>query len=69
MLFRSGQFQQSLPSNRYQLLRVRLDSELGFVPEISGNRMLVSVRFNRPDEQGRWVPCTEDLNFEMALCA
>ncbi len=65
----AGQFQQSLPSNRYQLLRVRLDSELGFVPEISGNRMLVSVRFNRPDEQGRWVPCTEDLNFEMALCA
>ena len=33
-----------------------------------GNRMLVSVRFQRADEQGRLLPCNDDLNFEMSLC-
>jgi cell division protein ZapD len=64
----AGQFQQSLPQSRYQLMRLRVASESGLVPEISGNRMLVSVRFNRPDDQGRLQPCAEDVNFEMALC-
>ena len=63
-----GQFQQSLPQGRYQLMRLRVDSASGMVPEISGNRMLVSVRFQRADEQGRLLPCTDDLNFEMSLC-
>jgi hypothetical protein len=30
--------------------------------------MLVSVRFNHPDEQGRLQPCSDDLDFEMMLC-
>ncbi len=64
----AGQFQQNLPQGRYQLMRLRVDSASGLVPEISGNRMLVSVRFNRPDEQGRLQPSNEDLGFEMALC-
>jgi cell division protein ZapD len=63
-----GQFQQNLPQGRYQLMRLRVAAELGVVPEISGNRMLVSVRFNHPDEQGRLQPCSDDLDFEMMLC-
>ncbi len=63
-----GQFQQNLPQGRYQLMRLRIDSSTGLVPEISGNRMLVSVRLNRPDDQGRLHPSTDDLAFEFALC-
>lgn len=64
-----GLFQQNLPQGRYQLMRLRFDASSGLVPEISGNRMLISVRLNRPDDQGRLQPSSDGLGFEMALCA
>ena len=43
-----GQFQQSLPQGRvYQLLRLRLPDGHDFVPEISGHRLMVSIRLMR----------------------
>ncbi len=65
-----GQFQQSLPPGRtYQLLRVRLDSEDPPVPEISGHRLMVSVRMMRPDAEGRLRPAPADTAFELTLCS
>ena len=65
-----GQFQQHLPAGRsFQLLRLRLDPALGLVPEISGNRLLVSVRLMRVDGDGRLQPCQDDAAFELTLCA
>lgn len=65
----AGQYQQSLPAGRsYQLLRVRLDPSLGLVPEISGHRLMVSIRFMRQEEEGRLRPATEELGFELTLC-
>lgn len=65
-----GQYQQSLPQGRtYQLLRVRLDETLELVPEISGHRLMVSVRLMRTDTDGRLRPCTSDIAFDLALCA
>jgi cell division protein ZapD len=65
-----GQYQQSLPPGRtYQLLRARIDDTLGLVPEISGHRLLLSVRFMRPDPEGRLRPVSTDTTFELALCA
>lgn len=65
-----GQFQQSLPAGRaYQLLRLRLDAGLDLVPEISGHRLMVSVRLMRMDAEGRLRPYTGDAHFELALCA
>jgi cell division protein ZapD len=43
------------------------DSEV--VPEISGHRLLVSVRMLRADVEGRLRPSTEDVDFEMTLCS
>jgi cell division protein ZapD len=64
-----GQYQQSLPAGRsYQLLRVRLDPSVGLVPEISGHRLMVSIRFMRQDEDGRLRPSTEEPGFELTLC-
>jgi cell division protein ZapD len=65
-----GQFQQSLPTGRaYQLLRLRLASSLELVPEISGHRLMVSVRLMRMDVEGRLRPYTGDAQFEIALCS
>lgn len=65
-----GQYQQSLPqSKQYQLLRLKLDGDEGLVPEISGHRLMVSVRFMKPDAEGRLKPVTSDCAFELTLCA
>jgi cell division protein ZapD len=70
VLANAGQFQQSLsPGKTYQLLRVRLDSSLQLVPEISGHRLMVSVRLMRAEPDGRLRPTQEDASFELALCA
>ncbi len=66
----SGQYQQSLPQGKsYHLLRVRLDDATDLVPEISGHRLMVSVRLMRADADGRLRPSGADAAFELTLCA
>jgi cell division protein ZapD len=66
----AGQFQQSLPAGKtYQLLRLRLDDAEELVPEISGHRLMVSVRLMRSDVEGRLRPAAVDTTFELTLCA
>ncbi len=70
LLAAGGQFQQSLAQGKtYQLMRVRVDPALGLVPEITGHRLMVSVRFMRPDADGRLRNAGVDTGFELALCA
>lgn len=65
-----GQYQQSLPQNKtYQLLRLRMDGSAGLVPEISGHRLMVSVRMMKTDAEGRLRPAGVDVAFELTLCA
>jgi cell division protein ZapD len=65
-----GQYQQSLPAGKvYQLLRVRVDGNDGPVPEITGHRLMVSVRMMRPDAEGRLRASGADTSFELTLCA
>jgi len=65
-----GQYQQSLPAGRtYQLMRVRLQSTEGLIPEISGHRLMASVRLMRPDAEGRLKPSSTDTTFELTLCS
>lgn len=66
----AGQYQQSLPQGRsFQLLRMRLDPALGLIPEISGHRLMISIRLMRQDEEGRLKPAPVDASFELTLCA
>jgi cell division protein ZapD len=66
----AGQYQQSLPPGKpFHLLRVRLDESLGLVPEISGHRLIVSIRLMRADGEGRLRPITEDQTLELAICS
>lgn len=65
-----GQFQQNLPQGRtYQLLRLRIDPALDLIPEISGNRLMVSVRMMRHAADDRMHACGEDASFELTLCS
>jgi cell division protein ZapD len=65
----NGQFQQALPSGRtFQLARLRIDPRLGLVPEISGNRLMISVRFMRMDGD-RMHASNEGAPFELTLCS
>jgi cell division protein ZapD len=64
-----GQLQQTLPQGRtFQLLRLRIDESLGVVPEISGNRLIVSVRLMRQDND-KMLASSENTPFELTLCA
>jgi cell division protein ZapD len=66
----SGQFQQNLPQGRtFQLLRLALDPALGLIPEISGNRLMVSIRLMRQGSDDHLHACAEDATFELTLCS
>lgn len=64
----SGSYQQQLAGKTYQLLRLRIDGSLGLVPEITGHRLMVSVRFMQPDADWRMAPSSADVPFELTLC-
>lgn len=65
-----GQFQQTLPQGRtFQLLRLTLDPAAGLIPEISGNRLMISIRLMQLENDDRLHPCAEDSSFELTLCS
>jgi cell division protein ZapD len=66
----SGQLQQNLPQGRtFQLLRLRIDPALHLVPEISGNRLMVSVRLMHEEAGDRLQPSSDNAQFELTLCS
>ncbi|MFT3858134.1 MAG: cell division protein ZapD [Aquabacterium sp.] len=66
-----GQYQQSLKESRpFQLLRLRIDPALGLIPEISANRLMISIRLMRPEADGKLKIASDiDAGFELTLCA
>jgi cell division protein ZapD len=65
-----GQFELSLPPGRtFQLLRIMIDERTGLLPEISANRLLISLRWVRQDANWKLLSVKEDVDFEFALCA
>lgn len=65
-----GQFQLTLPQGRtFLLLRLALEVSQELIPEISGNRLMVSVRLMRLGADQRPHAVAEDVAFELALCS
>ena len=65
-----GQFQQNLPQGRtFQLLRLALDQKLGLIPEISGNRLMVSIRLMRHESDDRLHAIADEAALEVTLCS
>jgi len=70
VMAQAGQYQQNLPQGRtFQLLRLRLSRSLDLIPEISGNRLMVSVRLMRHESDDRLHASTDDAAFELTLCS
>jgi cell division protein ZapD len=66
----AGQFQQNLPQGRtFLLLRVALEVAQELIPEISGNRLMVSIRLMHMGEDHRPHAVSNDVAFELALCS
>jgi len=66
----AGQYQQNLPQGKtFQLLRLSVDPALAIIPEISGNRLMVSIRFMRQEADNRLHATGDDCNFELTLCS
>lgn len=64
-----GQFQQALPAGRtYHLVRLRMDDGATLVPEITGHRLLVTVRMMQLEPEQKLRPSTADTPFELTLC-
>jgi len=65
-----GQYQQPLPQGRtFQLLRLTIDPALGLIPEISGNRLIVSIRLMRLEADDRLHASNQDASFDLTLCS
>ena len=65
-----GQFQQNLPQGRtFQLLRLALDPSQDVIPEISGNRLMVSIRLMQHADDDRLHASNADGAFELTLCS
>lgn len=66
----NGLYKQSLPLGKtYQLMRLHIPHSQGLIPEISGNRMLFTVRMMRQIDGDRLQATQEDTAFELTLCA
>lgn len=65
-----GQYQQPLPQGRtFQLLRLSIDPALGLIPEISGNRLIVSIRLMQLQDDDRLHAGNQDAVFDLTLCS
>ena len=65
-----GQYQQNLPQNRsYQLLRLAMPEQSALIPEISGNRLMISIRMLHKGDNGQLTLTNDEGQYEMTLCA
>jgi cell division protein ZapD len=66
-----GVYQQNLPQGRtFQMLRLQVPAELNLVPEISGNRLMFSVRLMQRADTGKLQLASEaEANLEISLCS
>ena len=65
-----GFYQQSIDSNApVQLIRIGLNSDSEYFPEISAGKQRFSIRFMLPQDEKRPIQFSEDLNFQLICCA
>ena len=45
-----------------------MDAESSLIPEISANRLIVTIRMMQQDAQGHLLPSQENAEFQLTLC-
>ena len=64
----SGSYQQMLQGKVHQMLRLRIDSRSGAIPEASANKYMLWIRFTKQDGTMKPKPFVEDIPCELTLC-
>ena len=64
----SGSYQQMLQGKVHQMLRLRVDSRSGAIPEASANKYMLWIRFTKQDGTMKPKPFEEDIPCELTLC-
>ena len=66
----NGRFEMHLPQNRsFAMMRILISKEDPYIPEISANQLLISMRWMTLTEEWKQVPIQTDVNFQIALCS
>lgn len=68
VIAQNGSYQQMLQGKMYQLLRVRVDQELGAIPEISANKYMLWIRFMTQGGEFKPKAFEVDIPFDLTLC-
>ena len=68
---RGGAFQMMLGGSVSQMVRISLELNAPFVPEISANKYALNIRFTRPDSEhrSRQMDNAVDVPFDMVFCS
>ena len=65
-----GFYQQNIESNApVQIIRVGLNKDSDYFPEISAGKQRFSIRFMMPQGDNRPVQSNDDINFQLVCCA
>ena len=64
-----GSFQQMQGGRVAQMLRVRLDSTLPCIPEVSANKYVLNIRFVAADYAAKSSVYEQDVNFDLTFCS
>ncbi len=64
----SGSYQQMLQGKVHQMLRLRIDSRHGAIPEASANKYMLWIRFTKQDGDMKPKQFEEDIPCELTLC-
>lgn len=69
-LARGGAYQMMLGGSNSQMVRIALQLQAPFVPEISANKYALNIRFVRPENDRRARQCDTavDVPFDMTFC-
>ena len=66
---KDGMYQQNLPQGRnVSLIRIGVPDRAGWVPEVSANRLLISVRIMRIEDGHRTQSMKADVDFLISNC-
>ncbi|MBX9869116.1 MAG: cell division protein ZapD [Burkholderiaceae bacterium] len=68
VIAQNGSYQQMLQGKMYQLLRVRVEQELGAIPEISANKYMLWIRFMTQGGESKPKAFEVDIPFDLTLC-
>lgn len=64
-----GTYQHSLGGESYQLVRLKVESRLAAIPDISANKYLLWIRFNAMNGHSRPEAISKPVPFQLNLCS